>query len=687
MNRDVTSGGLTSAPGRPVRRGFTLVEVVVAAAILMILMIALMGSFSAGVAGFKKAQIETLAQNLAEFQAEDLKSMAPSVLNHLVQGTYPGDFYKFDSLGNPVYDASGNPVIDTENPLIKYSNYPPAVGPGNPGYNADAYYNDNSLLDSSTPGNSYMYDSGEVQTDYNLIGVTKVSGSPWVAGDTPSSAPVIPDGTFLLGTSVEILPYADSGTTWKYYRVVLHKEAYPLFTKRIRVERINAARMGQPTDPAYHDYNSDSGTVFAYTITIRFKQGNAVPVLYSTSGTIASPYAVESTTIGVTAPTMPWTKGQSYTVTWTVSGDVSGIYAYRISFSSDDGHGFGAPLAVILYPGLTATITASSVDTDTAIIKVDAVSSSGRIIASDQSPDFVVGAYVPPGPGPLTVTVDDPKSLTVWTAGASQTVGWSVGGTDATLDGFEVALSTNGGGSFVNLTTTDKATRTAMVTAGAASTACVIRVTAVNGSAGAIVSDSSPAFTTQLALKLTVLTPVESAAFTVGDTIYVTWSLNRVEPSITSYEIIVKNGSTTVLDRTDTSGTSFQPTTKGAYTVTVNAKNGAGSVVVAGSSSFTVNAQFSITVGPISTQKKKQDFQLSWTTNGDATSVTGYSVQLSMDNKATWTAATATALPGASTANLSVPNSTSDHCYVRVVSSGVVYTATSNEFKITPSGN
>ena len=64
--------------------GFTLVEVVVAAAILLILLIGLAGVFARGVTGFKQAQLVTMAQNLAEFQVEDLKNLAPSVLHQLV---------------------------------------------------------------------------------------------------------------------------------------------------------------------------------------------------------------------------------------------------------------------------------------------------------------------------------------------------------------------------------------------------------------------------------------------------------------------------------------------------------------------------------------------------------------------------------------------------------------------------
>jgi hypothetical protein len=631
-----------------------------------------MASFARSAAGFQKAQIETLAQNLAEFQAEDLKSMAPSVLNELVEGKYPGKFYKYDALGNLVLDGLGNPVIDTENPLIKYSNYPYATADtSSPTYDAAALANDQQ---------PWMYDSGEVQTDFNLIGITKVSGEPWVAGDHPSSAPTIPDGTFLLGTNVEILPYADSGTTWKYYRVVLHKEAYPLFTKRIRIERINAAKIGQPTDPDYHDYNTDSGTVFSYTISIRYKQGTAAPILISTSGTIASPYAVEPTTIGVVSPagSASWTKGQPYPVTWTVTGDVSGIYAYRVSFSSDDGQGYGAPLAVILHPGLTATVTAPSVDTGTAVIKVDAVSSSGRIIATGTSADFTVGAYVPPASGSLTVSVTDPATGTVWTSGASQTVSWSVGGVNAVLAGFRVSLST-GGGDYVDVASTGAGARTATVTAGAASASCIIKVTAVNGTGGSIASGSSPAFTTLSPLTLTVVTPAAGAVWTRNMSSQVTWSLSRSEASIVGYRIDFFPGATatvqaSVAGGSSTSGSIAPDIASNACRIVVSALNSGGSVVVSGTSGqFAVVAPLTITVNKPngSSYDRKTTIPVEWTTNGNSAGVTGYNVYLSVDGGSTWSLERSGV---DSPTTVTLPNTWDVNGQVKVVAVGSVYT-------------
>jgi prepilin-type N-terminal cleavage/methylation domain-containing protein len=267
-------------------RGFTLVEVVVAAAILVILLIALMGSFSAGVTGFKQAQQLTFAQNLAEFQAEDLKALAPSVLKLLCEGTWTG-------------------VPPRVDPTL--TNYPAALS-------SDP---DNALACNQRP---FEYDSGQRQTDFNIILIDAV-----VAGTTPlvyqaggMSEPTLDfDPPLLLGSNVSVgnCSQTDPTDDPRYYYVVkMHKEAYPLFTKQIRVVCYSAL-MPVTVDPwnpsiapEYHflsapyaaqtnmdRYYADGGghqrAMYAYVITIRYKQGTTSRVLYETRGVISAPYS------------------------------------------------------------------------------------------------------------------------------------------------------------------------------------------------------------------------------------------------------------------------------------------------------------------------------------------------------------------------------------------------------------
>lgn len=272
-----------SRSARSRRRGFTLVEVVVASAILLILLISLMASFASGVSGFKQAQILTFAQNLAEFQAEDLKALAPSVLRQLCEGTWNGL----------------PPGVD---PAL--TNYPTPSATTDP----DAY------IRNARP---FEYDSGLQQTDYNIIGITDIMTDPstvYHAGET--SEPALPtDPPFLLGSNITVESYAKtdptSATIYPFV-VKLHKEAYPLFTKEIHVVCYEAVTQenvdpwdpsilpayhflqspytSQPVMDAYDAEGGDSAAMFAFTITIRYKLGASSRVLFETTGVISAPY-------------------------------------------------------------------------------------------------------------------------------------------------------------------------------------------------------------------------------------------------------------------------------------------------------------------------------------------------------------------------------------------------------------
>jgi prepilin-type N-terminal cleavage/methylation domain-containing protein len=275
-------------------RGFTLVEVIVASAILMILLLTLMGSFAAGVSGFKQAQQMTFAQNLGEFLAEDLKARPPGVLKQLCEGTW-------DGVSEWVYPVTAKAAL---------SNYPlPPVD------DAEAQANN---------ARPFEYDSGKQQTDYSITGVDLVLGTDpdgdsfvYRAGGT--SAPTLPTNPpLLLGSNVGVLtyelnsidPYNPENST-HYYVVKLHREAYPLFTKQVRLVCYDAL-MSSAIDPwdasALEDYEhhflqaeytsqttmdayaSNVRAMYGYIITIRYERGTTSRVLYETRGVISAPY-------------------------------------------------------------------------------------------------------------------------------------------------------------------------------------------------------------------------------------------------------------------------------------------------------------------------------------------------------------------------------------------------------------
>ena len=264
------------------RRGFTLVELVVAAAILLILLIALAGVFARDVDGFKRAQLLTMAQNLAEFQVEDLKNLAPSVLNQLVLGAYDDVNYPY-----PTSDATAMA--------------------------------NNSL--------TWMYDSGKLQTDFMVDGVTALGGTFTAGGPTVPAIPTSSD--LLLGSNIDVEIYGVDqsssldrtywrpDTMWQYwdgarwvvlqgsppdgtvyyYRIVLQHEAFPQFSRQIRIAQYDAS-FPAGSDPwntgitLDRDSTTDSRREFEYEVTIWYKQNGVNQVLYRTAGTISSPVAL-----------------------------------------------------------------------------------------------------------------------------------------------------------------------------------------------------------------------------------------------------------------------------------------------------------------------------------------------------------------------------------------------------------
>jgi len=293
------------------RPGFTLVEVVVAAAILIILIIGLSSAFARAVDGFKQAQLLTLAQNLAEFQVEDLKNLAPSVLNQLV-------------------------LSDEANAPVGYHdiNYPyPTLDPSATGYDASAASND---------VRPWMYDSGKLSTDFIVDGIERLGDASlgFVAGWAATEIPLVPTDTeVLLGANIFVRVYLEdaSGVTyWKeseqygfyyidggtgqrtyvgppvmppfdpekngpfyFYQIVLQKEAYPLFSRQIRIAQYDVS-LPAGSDPwntasslePYRDSTTDSRREFEYEVTIWYKQNGVDRVLFRAEGTIASPFVL-----------------------------------------------------------------------------------------------------------------------------------------------------------------------------------------------------------------------------------------------------------------------------------------------------------------------------------------------------------------------------------------------------------
>jgi type II secretory pathway pseudopilin PulG len=318
----------------------------VAIAIMFILLISLIGLFARGAAGFKNAQLVTLAQNVAEFQAEDLKAMLPSVLNGLVET---------------------NGRLDP--------NYP---------------------TNEKTSG--YEYDSGERQTDYHIAGISKLVGSPYIAGfGCPTSPPVPTDSEsgVLRGSNITVQAYSDTEPLppytivgW-YYDVVLHHEAYPLFTKQVEIVRYDAKSLPNKTD--HNWYGGDRG-MFDYTITIRYGRQAPRRVLYKTSGTISYAYSNVGSSVSMVSPNggETWGRNSSHTVSWVVAGDATGIASFTLWISTDGGASYTS-LGTAVGTARDTLVTMPGYASPTCLITVNALDAgvpTPTLLASDTCDDY-----------------------------------------------------------------------------------------------------------------------------------------------------------------------------------------------------------------------------------------------------------------------------------------------------------
>ena len=158
-------------------------------------------------------------------------------------------------------------------------------------------------------------------------GVTLI-GTTFVAGTT--AMPAIPTDTdVLLGSNIVVERYGDNPLTlltyWEdggvwyswdgvtrtdlpgvpplgtvyYYRIVLQKEAYPLFSRQVRVVQYDVSTPDGSDvwstsldETLYRTFQGDARTKFDYEIVIWYKQNGADRVLFRSGGTLAVPFAV-----------------------------------------------------------------------------------------------------------------------------------------------------------------------------------------------------------------------------------------------------------------------------------------------------------------------------------------------------------------------------------------------------------
>lgn len=210
------------------RLGFTLVELVVAFAIMIILMVSLLGSFGRNLAIIRATQIEEVAQNLGELQVEDLQSMSMASLAALVRLT--------------AAEASGD------------VNYPPG-----------------SMASTST----ISYESSEFfASDFYLPAVDSIflAGTVSSAQDyvlnTPPPAMLLPGSVSVSNVSRLPVDSTDSGDN--VYGVTVFQSAFPKVMKRIQVRLVGDGTEIQPDESFIWDLATTENLLFQYLVTVRW---------------------------------------------------------------------------------------------------------------------------------------------------------------------------------------------------------------------------------------------------------------------------------------------------------------------------------------------------------------------------------------------------------------------------------
>jgi len=200
------------------RSGFTLIEIVVAMAILMVVVLGMLSSYASYYGRVAQERLATTGQNLAQLQLEDVLSLDKSVLYDL---------------------AYGRNTID-----VNYVNTANSAIPGYP-------------LISDISASSSVYDSGIVDGTFYITGIRAVyapSMSPSVSHLLPvgpSDVPNLdlPPGIVDLQPESHTDPSSPGVTTWDY-TVILNKAVFPGYQRQVVITDTTPS-IGQAADKLY----------------------------------------------------------------------------------------------------------------------------------------------------------------------------------------------------------------------------------------------------------------------------------------------------------------------------------------------------------------------------------------------------------------------------------------------------
>lgn len=192
------------------RRGFTLIEVIVALGIFMIVLLALLSSYYSYYNSIKQMTYKAIGQNLAEVLLEDVRGLPVTILDSLIKGEQypkePPDGYWARYINSNTIPGCYE-VSETPDPSI-----PDAVP-----------------FPTDTDPSNTRYDSGEVDSSYRLQKIESVFGV--------KESSTIPQGLLVgLPNNIVITPvYYSEGDTYDY-TILLNKEIFPYYKRRIVIE-------------------------------------------------------------------------------------------------------------------------------------------------------------------------------------------------------------------------------------------------------------------------------------------------------------------------------------------------------------------------------------------------------------------------------------------------------------------
>jgi prepilin-type N-terminal cleavage/methylation domain-containing protein len=190
--------------GRP---GFTLVEVVVATAILLISILTLMVSYYGYYGRIQQLRISTIGDNLAQLQMEDVLSKSKAQLQQLCKGE---DILDLNYFNKPTWSVS-SPWANQQPPVV-----------------FDHASTDLNVYDTGDSTTRVHDETLPIDGTFYVRHVSSIDGYiPTASADTPSGLN-LPTGI----VSVEAVPKVGGGYE---YNVILHKDVFPGYRKRIRI--------------------------------------------------------------------------------------------------------------------------------------------------------------------------------------------------------------------------------------------------------------------------------------------------------------------------------------------------------------------------------------------------------------------------------------------------------------------